>query len=34
MLFFRFLELYQEAADLYGLIHTRFILTPKGRKLK
>jgi len=26
----RFLEIYQEAADLYGLIHARFILTPKG----
>ena len=26
----RFLELYQEATDLYGLIHARFIETPKG----
>ena len=26
----RYLEIYQEAADLYGLIHARFILTPKG----
>ena len=26
----RFLEIYQESIDLYGLIHARFILTPKG----
>jgi len=26
----KFLEIYQEATDLYGLIHTRFILSPKG----
>ena len=28
--FNRFLEIYQEATDLYGLIHARFILSPKG----
>eukprot|EP01017_Pseudomicrothorax_dubius_P004927 TRINITY_DN11122_c0_g1_i3.p1 TRINITY_DN11122_c0_g1~~TRINITY_DN11122_c0_g1_i3.p1 ORF type:complete len:263 (-),score=80.24 TRINITY_DN11122_c0_g1_i3:105-812(-) len=28
-----FLELYQEATDLYGLIHARFILSPKGLAL-
>lgn len=26
----RFLEIYQEATDIYGLIHARFIMTPKG----
>lgn len=26
----RFLELYQEATDLYGLIHSRYILSPRG----
>jgi len=26
----KFLEIYQEATDLYGLIHARFILSPKG----
>ena len=25
-----FLEIYQSAMDLYGLIHARFILSPKG----
>ena len=28
----RFLEIYQEATDLYGLIHARFILSPKGSR--
>ena len=26
----RFLEIYQEATDVYGLIHARFIMSPKG----
>ena len=26
----RFLEIFQEATDLYGLLHARFIQTPKG----
>lgn len=26
----RFLEVYQEATDVYGLIHARFITSPKG----
>lgn len=26
----RFLDIYQEAMDLYGLIHARFIISPKG----
>jgi casein kinase II subunit beta len=29
----KFLELYQEATEIYGLIHARFILTPKGLAL-
>lgn len=28
-----FLDLYQSAMDLYGLIHARFILTPKGLQM-
>lgn len=26
----RFLEIYQEATDIYGLIHARFITTTRG----
>lgn len=26
----RFLEVYQEATDIYGLLHSRFITTTKG----
>ena len=29
----RFLDIYQEAMDLYGLIHSRFIVSPKGLSL-
>lgn len=29
-LFLRFLEIYQEATDVYGLIHARYITSPKG----
>ena len=26
----RFIEIYQEAMDIYGLIHSRYIVSPKG----
>ena len=29
----RFLEIYQESTDLYGLIHSRFIITTRGLSL-
>ena len=29
----RFLEIYEEATDLYGLIHARFIVTSRGLSL-
>ena len=29
----KFLDIYQEAMDLYGLIHARFIVSPKGLAL-
>lgn len=29
----QFLDIYQEAMDLYGLIHARFIVSPKGLSL-
>ena len=29
----RFLDIYQEAMDLYGLIHARFIISPKGQAI-
>jgi len=25
-----FMDIYQEASDLYGLIHARFIISPRG----
>ena len=30
LLKFRFLGIYEQAMDLYGLIHSRFIISPKG----
>lgn len=32
--FIRFLEIYQEATDVYGLIHARYITSPKGNFYK
>ena len=29
----RFLEVYQEASDIYGLLHARFIYTIKGSNI-
>ena len=29
----RFLEIYQEATDIYGLLHARYITTSKGIRI-
>lgn len=29
---YRFLELSQDASDIYGMIHARFILSPRGKR--